>query len=120
MVIRLLRKTSFVYLLLAFVGFNLYAQGDTLTVQPKKFVYTRKGPNVEDWKRTFTVRYPVIKGNSASPAIKSINDTIDYWRVFELSLDENLRGEDQSLVSLDYRILFDKYSIFDISLTAET
>src|SRR5690348_8045045 len=113
-------STLVVSLVLSICATDQMAQGDRLIIKPKKVTYTRKGSNIDDWKRTFYVRYPIIVSGSSASARKNILKEIDYWHVFEISRDENLSGDDQSLVSFDYKTLYNAHNIYDIAITAET
>jgi hypothetical protein len=96
------------------------AQKNGLLIKSKSVTYTRKGSDIDDWKRRFYVRYPILLGGASASARNNILSTIDYWRAFEISREENLSGEDQSLVSFDYRVLYNAHEIFDVAITAET
>ena len=91
----------------------------TITITPKKTVYTRKGKGVPKEKRTFVVTYPLFNGTMPLAAKKKLENTISYWRVFETTLQENL-SEYDSLSELSYKVNYNKNGILDISLTQET
>lgn len=99
------------------LSFAVFAQSVVIT--PKKTVYTRKIRGIEKEKRTFDVRYPIVSDAISPAAKKNLNNTIDYWRVFETSLKSSLE-EDTSLSSLDYKVNYNKNGVLDISLIQET
>lgn len=92
------------------------AQPSRLVVVPNKIEYVRTGANVPDYKKTFDVRYPVIKGSFV--AKKKIERQIDYWRVFQMSFRENLR-DDHWLSSFDYEVKYNDQHVFAIWLTTD-
>ena len=103
---------------LMFVGASIiFAQ--TMTITPKKTVYTRKGKGVPKEKRSFVVTYPLFNGTMPLAAKKKLENTISYWRVFETTLQENLTEYD-SLSELSYKVNYNKNGILDIALTQET
>ncbi len=113
-------KLTFVSVLILFqmtAGLSL-AQSDHLVVTSRKITYKRIGKDVPDFKNTFEVNYPVIRGGSNSAARKRIVHAIDYWRIFQMSLTENL-GNHYWLSSFDYEIKYNQHSILDIWLTVE-
>ena len=90
----------------------------TIVIQPKKTVYTRKGKGVPKHKRTFVVTYPLFNGTMNVAAKKKLADTISYWRVFETTLQENLNDSDW-LYEMSYAVNYNKNGILDIALTME-
>lgn len=105
------------FVLLVFPSVAVAAQ--TVVITPKKTVYTRKINDIGDAKRTFEVRYPVISGTISPTAKKNLNNAINYWRVFKITLKDSLE-EDTSLSSLDYKVNYNKNGVLDISLFSET
>lgn len=108
-------------LLILFVtalSYSTAAQSDRLLIVPKKTVYKRTGREVPDWKRTFEVRTPIIKTKLAPVTRKQIERNLDYWRLFDMSLRDNLQG-DHWLSSCDYSIKYNRHHILDIWLTIE-
>lgn len=90
----------------------------TAIINSNKVTYTRKGDNISEYKRTFVVNYPKID-NVRNPAVRrNLAALINYWRIFGLSLDENL-GSYTWLDSLDYKVNYNKDSLLDISLMME-
>lgn len=110
-------KTLVLLTMLLASSLNIFAQANQIIVIPKKAVYTRKFLKANDPKRTFEVRYPIVK--TANAAVKrKIGNTINYWRVFETSLKENLT-DNTWLSSLDYQVNYNKNGIFDVTLIEE-
>jgi hypothetical protein len=89
-----------------------------VTITPKKTVYTRKGKVSLKEKRTFVVTYPVVTGAIPAATKKKLANTINYWRVFETSLRENLTEYDW-LSGLSYEVNYNKNGILDIALMQE-
>jgi hypothetical protein len=105
------RKLFFVILLLTFAPL---AFAQSVVITPKKVVYKRPKP-VEDYKKSFTVIYPKVKGVSAALARK-IESAISYEKVFELNIDEEI-NEIQWLYEAFYKVNYNKFGILDITLT---
>jgi hypothetical protein len=116
-----MKKTLFVaflsFLSLVFTAENISAQNNAVKITPKKVIYTRKGRNIEKYKRTVEVRYPVISGIQTPALKRKIENNLSYWSVFETSLKESL--SDTWLSSLDYKVNYNRNSLLDISLMME-
>lgn len=111
-------KIKFLLGLTAILVFSFAGYAQTVTVSPKKTIYTRKGKGIPKEKRTFVVTYPVIAGK-LSPAIKkNLENTISYWKVFDTTLAENL-GDYHWLSEMSFKVNYDRNGILDISLTQE-
>ena len=111
-----MRKLSLAFVLLLVVASINFAQ--TVTVTPKKTVYTRRGKVTSKEKRNFTVTYPVVAGAIPLAAKKKLNDTISYWRVFDTTLAENL-GDYDWLYEMSYAVNYNKNGVLDIALTMD-
>jgi hypothetical protein len=110
------KASAFLALVFLFLTFDAFAQ-TSVKITPKKVTYRRFGSDIEDYKKTFTVRYPVIK-DRLRPALKRrIEDSINYWRVFKTSLKEQTKST--WTYSLDYTINYNANGILDISLAWE-
>lgn len=111
-------KKTILFLTFCLLFFTFDAVGQTkVTITPKKVTYTRKGRNVEKYKKTFTVRYPIVSG-ALKPAIKTkLENTISFWRVYETTLKESM--EDTGVGDLDYVVNYNGSGILDITLTME-
>jgi len=92
--------------------------GQSVTITPRKETYKRTAADVPDFKRHFEVRYPVFSGNLTRAALANLKTNTDYWQVFEISLEENLKDDDW-LTSLDYQVIYNKNNILDIRLAME-
>jgi len=90
----------------------------SIVVTPKKVVYRRAG-DVPDYKRTFKVRYPVFNGHISKSATQNLKSNTDYWRLFEMSLEENLKGDEDWISRLDYQVKYNKNGFLAIWLTME-
>lgn len=112
-----MKKTIFLIFAIIIAASSLsFAQAVTIT--PKKTVYTRKGKNVPQEKRTFSVTYPVVSGAMAPALKKKLENTISYWRVFQTTLAENL-GEYDWLSDLSYKVNYNKKGVLNIALMQE-
>ena len=71
---------------------NLYvsAQNNSLVVKSKKTTYKRTGAKVDDSDKEFIVNYPQISRRGKSAVKKKIEDTVNYWTVFDTTLEENM------------------------------
>lgn len=104
------RNLFFVILLLAFAP---AAFSQSVVITPKKIVYKRAKP-LEDYKKSFTVIYPKVKG--LSPAIaKKIESAISYEKLFDFTIKEEI-NEIQWLYEASYTVNYNKYGILDITL----
>lgn len=90
----------------------------SVIVRPRKVVYKRSAKSVPDFKRTFEVRYPTFSGKVKPAVLQKLKTGTDYWRIFKLSLAENLK-DDHWLSSFDYEIAYNNNNILDIGLTME-
>ncbi len=104
-------------LLLIFVAATMnFAQ--TVTITPKKTVYTRRGKVSSKEKRNFTVTYPIVSGAVPLATKKKLENTISYWRVFDTTLAENMSGDDW-LYEMSYEVNYNKNGILDIALRTD-
>ncbi len=111
-------KIKNLLVLLAIFTFTSITFSQTVTITPKKTVYTRKGKVSFKEKRTFTITYPRVSGTIPVATMKKLENTISYWRVFESSLKENLTEYDW-LSEAYYKVNYNKNGILDIALTQE-
>lgn len=104
---------SFFFFAFVFLFFTINSAAQTsVTITPKKTVYTRK--NVPREKRTFEVRYPIV-GGALKPAVKTrLENTISYWRNFETTLKEEMSAT--WLETLDYEVNHNGNGILDVTL----
>jgi hypothetical protein len=103
---------------LTIFAFASIAFSQTVVITPKKTVYTRKGKVSFKEMRTFSVTYPVVSSAISAPIKKKLENTINYWRAFEMTLAENLSA-DGWLTDLSYQVNYNKNGILDISLFQE-
>jgi hypothetical protein len=90
----------------------------SVVIKPRKLVYRRAGKRIDNWKRTFEVRYPMFSGLTPG-ALRNLKAGTNYWSVFKTSLAENLRGEETWLETLDYVVKYNKNNLLDIWLVME-
>ncbi len=109
------------FLLLLFI-FSLTiaasAQTGKLDIVPEKKVYKRTGKDIPDFRQTFEVRKPVIKTKLSADVRRHIEDAIDFWRVFEMSLKDSL-VDDTWLDNFDYDVKYNDHNLVSIELDAE-
>lgn len=86
-------------------------------ITPKRTVYKRTVKQDQKEKRTFVVTYPVVSGAMPTANRKKLENTISYWRVFEMTLQES--QSDTWLSDLYYKVNYNKNGILDIALTQE-
>lgn len=89
----------------------------SVKVTRKKVIYKRVGKNVPDYKREIEINYPIISGKISSTAKQNMLRGLDYWRVFDTSLREELSA--MWLSSFDYEVKYNANNILDIWLTME-
>jgi hypothetical protein len=94
------------------------AQPAKLDIVPEKKVYKRTGKDVPDFKQSFEVRKPVIKTKLDADVRSHIEDAIDFWRVFEMDLNESLTDYTW-LENFDYEVKYNDNHILSIALFAE-
>ena len=95
-----------------------FAQKGSLEIVPQEKKYTRTGADVPDFKKDFTVRKPVIKTKLDQDVRDHIEDAIDFWRAFEMDLNESLTDYTW-LESFDHEVLYNANDLLSIQLTAE-
>lgn len=110
-------KIKFVLIAAFILALSISALAQVQIV-PNKVTYKRVGKDVPDFKKTFDVTYPVVLGLEDYKAEENIIKTLNYWKNFEGSLEENL-GSYHWLTDLYYKVNYNKNSILDITLTME-
>ncbi len=95
-----------------------FAQNGSLEIVPQEKKYTRTGADIPDFKKTFTVRKPVIKTKLDQDVRDHIEDAIDFWRVFDMDRDESMTDYTW-LESFDHEVLYNANDLLSIELTAE-
>ncbi|MBS1792497.1 MAG: hypothetical protein JSS81_01515 [Acidobacteria bacterium] len=111
-------KLKVIPVIAALFVFVSFAFGQTVTITPKKTVYTRKGKVSLREKRTFTVVYPIVGGGLAPAVKQKLEKTISYWEVFGTSLKEYLGGDDW-LNDAYFKVNYNRGGLLDITLTEE-
>jgi hypothetical protein len=110
-------KIKLVVFAVLLLAFSIEGFAQTVKIMPKKIVYTRKGKQFSDYKKTFVITYPQVSGTINAAAKKKLDSTISYWRVFETTLRESQNSD--WLSEMSYKINYNKKSILDIALTQE-
>ncbi len=100
---------------MAVISVSVCAQSVTIT--PEEITYQRKGENLPDFKKEFTVRYPRFSGLSAS-ATQNLTASVDYWKLFKTTLNENL-SDYTWLEGFDYNVTYNKNYLLAIELSME-
>lgn len=111
-------KTKVFFCLFFIFVFASISFPQSVVIKSKKVIYKRTGRNVPDFKRKFEVNYPVIKSKLTRNIKKNLQNTIDYWRVFDTPLEENLK-DNHWLTNFDYRISYNQNYILSIILMIE-
>lgn len=100
--------------LLFMVAFSSISFAQSVTITPRKVIYTRPKPSV-DFKKTFIVNYPKVK--AATPALsRKIESTISYTKVLNLNIEEE-KTDAQWLEEADYEVGYNKNGILSIMLS---
>jgi hypothetical protein len=112
---------SALFLTMAGIGFGqkqMAAPSSAVAINSSKVSYERKGKTVTEYKKKFEVNYPKFS-NITNPRVKkNLEDTLSYWKNFEMNLEESL-GEFTWLDSFDYQVNYNKKSLLDIELIME-
>lgn len=113
-------KTKFLFLLLMLFATSMisFAQNGQLQITSNKVSYERKGEEIPEYKKTFEVNYPKVSGIKDTKVLKNLENSIDYWKVFEITLEESL-GDYYWLDNFDYNVNYNKGTILDIALMME-
>ncbi len=108
-------KLLLIGVLISVLSFSGLAQNNSVVVTSNKVKYERKGKDVSEYKKTFEVNYPKFSGINNSVALKNLENTVNYWKVFDMTLEENL-GDYNWLENLDYEVTYNKNSLMVIKL----
>jgi len=111
-------KILFATTIAFFLSVSVFAQRGSVTIVPKKNTYKRTGKNLADYKKTFKVTYPTVSGLRNAAAKRNLLRTLNYWKNFQTTLDENL-GDYYWLDSFSYHVTYNKNSILSIQLIME-
>jgi hypothetical protein len=107
-------KCLLIIALIAVFASTEFAQSAIIT--PRKVTYKRPKP-ISDYKKSFTVTYPKVKGVSPTVA-KKIENTLSYERVFNFTIKEEI-SEIQWLAEAGYEVGYNKRGILGVTLTIE-
>lgn len=110
-------KIRFVLLVALTLAFSSESFAQIVKVMPKKTVYTRKGKEFADYKKTFVITYPIVSGAISPDVKKRLGNTLSYWRVFKTTLRES--QDDGWLSEMSYVVNYNKNGILDIALSQE-
>ena len=99
-------------------GFVRIAQTEDIKIFPSKKVYARLNIDEDDWRKEFTVRYPIVEGLKSESIIFKINSILNYEKVFDVSLADAMENETW-LSDLDYTIKFIKKPFLNIEFMME-
>lgn len=102
--------------LLSITIFTSDIQAQTITVTPSKTVYRRPKP-LNEYKKTFTVTRPIIKGVPA-PVKKKIEANVSYEKHFEFNVQEEIK-EIQWVEEASYTLDYNKRGLLGFTLTIE-
>jgi hypothetical protein len=97
-------------------GFIRTSQTEYIKVFPSKKVYARLNVEEDDWRKEFTVRYPIIEGLKSESITYKINSIFNYEKVFDISIEDFIES-DTWLEDLDYTIKFLKAPFLNIEFT---
>lgn len=108
-------KLLFIAVFIFALTVNAFTQ---VEITPDKVTYKRTGADVPDHKKTFEITYPKVSGVSDPAVKKNLEDTLSYWKNFEVNLEEEL-GEFYGVDSAEYDVGYNKNSILSIKLFME-
>jgi hypothetical protein len=94
-------------------AFSTIVFGQSVTVTARKVTYKRPKP-VSEYKKTFVINYPKIKG--LSPALtRKVENTLNYERVFNFTVKEEI-GDIQWLEEAGFDVEYNKNGILAVEL----
>jgi hypothetical protein len=111
-------KTILLFVFASFLTISICGQKSAVVIKPKKVEYERKGAEVPEYKKTFEVNYPEISGVVDPQVRKNLEETLSFWKNFDMTLEENL-DDYHWLESLDYDVTFQNDSVLVIDLRME-
>lgn len=97
------------------IPINVFTQ---VNITSEKVTYQRNQENLPDYKKTFEITYPKISGVNNPTIKKNLEDTLDYWKNFDESLEENL-NESYGIDSADFVVDYNKNSILAVTLVLD-
>lgn len=86
----------------------------SVKITSKKVTYKRIGSDIPDYKKSFTVIYPVIGGATG----KKIEAILSYEKNFDFKIQEEIK-EMHWLETADYNVNYNKNNILDVTLFIE-
>jgi hypothetical protein len=108
-------KITLTLLFMAMVTLSISALAQ-VTITAKKVTYTRPKPTI-DFKKTFTINYPIVK--AGTPALsKKIERAISPLTVLRISIREEM-GEYQWLETADYQVKYNANGVLCLELFME-
>jgi hypothetical protein len=105
-------KNGTLFLLALVCTCCIAVRAQTVAITPKKEVYRRPKP-IQPFKRTFTVRRPIVKASSPSIS-KKITAAISPESVLDLNLKDEMR-EYQWLEEADYKVIYNQKGILTVN-----
>lgn len=94
--------------------FSSIAFAQTVIITPRKVTYRRPKP-LSEYKKSFTITYPKVKG--LSPALsRKIENTLSYERIFKLNVKEEI-NEIQWLEEAGYQVDYNKNGVLGMILS---
>jgi hypothetical protein len=107
-------KIKYLLFVVVFFAFAGRALAQSVTIEPREITYQRRKP-VVDYKKSFTVEYPKVKGTSHVLARK-IENSVSYERAFKFSLREEI-NQIQWLEEATYKVDYNKNGVLGIILS---
>lgn len=98
------------------IGFILSFEilGQSVKIIPKTVTYTRPKPST-DFRKTFTITYPIVSGISPKLA-KKIEDSISYKKVLSFKVEDEM-GDYQWLEEGTFEVGYNKKGVLSIYLS---
>ena len=108
--------SKFLFMVISVTALALGTAAQSVVITGKKVTYTRRKP-ISEYKKTFEINYPKVKGRT--PALsRKIENAISYRSILGLDLKEELTGA-QWLSSADYEVIYNDKGVLCIDLTME-
>lgn len=107
-------RTNFFLIALIIFSLSAISFAQSVVVTPKKTTYKRPKP-LADFKKSFTITRPQVKG--ANPSIaKKVETAISYEKNFEFNVQEEI-NEIQWLEEASYTVDYNKNGILGVTLS---
>ena len=105
-------RIKFLFTVICIAAFSTLAFAQTVTITKKKVKYKRPKPQM-DYKKTFSIDYPIVK--ASTPALsKKIEKSISPLTVLGISIKEEL-SELQWLEATDYEVKYNANGVICVS-----